>query len=463
VASGKSLAGELAERLCIVRFSGFPPSTVGKAKLHLLDTLGAGLAGSTSAEAQRVWQGLDLRMDIGRSAVWGMPYDIGARSASFINGVSAHALEIDDSGGCDHSGAVVVPAAFAILPQLKEAVLGSRLLTAILMGYEVGRRVLEAVGGYEAHNSLGWHSTGTCGVFGAAAATGLLLGLDASHLEQALGISCSFAAGTWAFNHDGSQTKKLHPGRAAEGGLTAALLAKSEFSGPARVFDPQTWGSFFKTFSPNLSDPSLLTDRFGETWRLDRCSIKPYATCRGTHSAIDAVRQLRTAHHIAIDQIAAIEVDMSGFQVGMCGGRTVASRAQAQMSLPYAVAAELQFGKVTPTELEQVAWSSPAIQSWLDRISVRIDQSMADDDEPAVTLITNDNSRYRTIVAFPYGSPANPMTDEQIIAKFRNLAGTVLSKSQIEKIENAILNLDTISDCRQLPNFLRHSRDDIRQ
>jgi len=457
VPSDKSVAGALAEKLCTVRFSDFPAATVHKAKLHLLDTIGAGLAGSVSPETQRVWHGLGLEMDTGRSAAWGMPYEVGARSASFINGISAHALELDDSGGCDHSGAVIVPASFAILPQLKQAVSGQRLLTAILMGYEVGRRVLEAVGGYETHNRLGWHSTGTCGVFGAAATTGLLLGLDAQRLEQALGISCSFAGGTWAFIHDGSQTKKLHPGRAAEGGLSAALLATSEFTGPVKIFDAETWGSFFQTFSPNESDPGLLTEGFAERWRLDRCSIKPYATCRGTHSAIDAVRQLRAMHGIATGQIAAVEVEMSGFQFGMCGGKTIASRAQAQMSLPYAVAAELEFGKVGPAELDPAAWSSLAIQTWLDRIAVRIDPGMADEAEPAITLVTEDAQRHRAIVEFPYGSPANPLPDDQLIAKFRDLAGAVLSGPQIDRIENAILSLDAAADVRDIPNLLKRA------
>lgn len=455
VTRDRGFAGALAERLCRVGVSDFPAATVHKAKLHLLDTLGAGLAGAASPETQRVWRGLGLQTDAGRSVVWGMPHEVGARSAGFINGVSAHALELDDSGGCDHSGAVVVPAALAILPQLAHAVSGRHLLTAIVMGYEVGRRVLEAAGGYETHNGLGWHSTGTCGVFGAAAATGLLMGLDASGLEQALGISCSFAGGTWAFIHDGSQTKKLHPGRAAEGGLTAALLAAGDFTGPAEIFEPEAWGSFFKTFSPGRSAPHLLTEAFGEKWRIDRCSIKPYATCRGTHSAIDAIRQLRSALHLKIEDIAAIAVEMSGFQFGMCGGKDLASRAQAQMSLPYAVAAELQFGKVGLAELEPGSWSSPAIQAWLDKIEVRIDPGMADEDEPAVTLVAKDGRRLRTVVEFPAGSPANPLPDGELIAKFRELAGQVLPAPQIERIEDAVLKLDDIADARDLPGLLK--------
>ena len=445
----------LAAKLCNVRFADFPASTVHKAKLHILDTLGAALAGSASSETRIAWQALGLQMDKGNAAAWGMPFDLGPRSASFLNGVSAHALEMDDSGGCDHSGAVVIPAAFAILPQLNGAPSGRQLLTAILLGYEVGRRVLEAVGGYETHNQLGWHSTGTCGVFGAAAATGLLLGLDAPRMEQALGIACSFSGGTWGFIHNGSQTKKLHPGRAAEGGVTASLLAAHGFTGPTRIFDAEAWGSFFRTFSPQHSDANRLLAGFGENWRLNRCSIKPYATCRGTHSAIDAIRQLRDAHHIRVDQIHAIEVAMSGFQFGMCGGKDIASTAQAQMSLPYALAAELQFGKVGPTEIEQTAWASPQIAEWMRRISVRTDNLMADADEPAITVITSGGARHTAIIPFPHGSPENPLPDDKLIAKFYDLSAPILPRQQLDMIAETILELDKAADVRNVPAWLK--------
>jgi 2-methylcitrate dehydratase PrpD len=455
VSSANSASAQLAEKLCKVRISDFPAGTIHKAKLHILDTLGAALAGSASPESQIARHALGLEMDKGQSTAWGMPFDLSPRSASFLNGVSAHALEMDDSGGCDHSGAVMVPAAFAILPQLKHPVSGHQLLTAILMGYEVGRRVLEAVGGYEVHNNLGWHSTGTCGVFGAAATAGLLLNLDAPRLEQALGIACSFSGGTWGFIHNGSQTKKLHPGRAAEGGLTAALLAANKFTGPTNIFDPDAWGSFFKTFSPAQSDPARLVEGFGENWRLNRCSIKPYATCRGTHSAIDAIRQLRAMHKLLPERIAAVDVAMSRFQFNMCGGKTISSRAQAQMSLPYAIAAELQFGKVGIAEIEPAAWTSPRIIEWQSRISVHIDPLMADEAEPVITLTTSQGHRHSATVLFPYGSPENPLSDDQLIAKFHDLAAGILPPQSLEKIADAVLTLDTISDARTLPALLR--------
>jgi 2-methylcitrate dehydratase PrpD len=455
VSSGNDIAAQLAGKLCKVHFSDFPASTVHKAKLHILDTLGAALAGSASTETRIAWQALGLQMDTGQSTAWGMPFDLNPRSASFINGVSAHALELDDSGGCDHSGSVVLPSVLAILPQREGPVSGHQLLTAVLMGYEVGRRVLEAVGGYEIHNNLGWHSTGTCGVFGAATATGLLMGLDAPQLEQALGIACSFSGGTWGFIHDGSQTKKLHPGRAAEGGLTAALLAAGGFTGPTKVFDPDAWGSFFKTFSPERSDPARLIDGFGENWRLNRCSIKPYATCRGTHSGIDAIRQLRSLHQVMPNQILSIDVDMSRFQFGMCGGKSIASRAQAQMSLPYAIAAELEFGKVGLAEIESTAWSSSRIAEWLKKTCVHIDDRMADEDEPRITIETSDGRRHIATVSFPYGSPANPLPDDQLIAKFYDLSGAILPAERLSEIVETVLSLDGISDVRALPSLLK--------
>jgi 2-methylcitrate dehydratase PrpD len=332
---------------------------------------------------------------------------------------------------------------------------GKQLLTSILMGYEIGRRVLEAAGGYEKHNGAGWHSTGTCGVFGAAASVGLLLQLDADKLKQALGIACSFSGGTWNFIHDGSGTKKLHPGRAAEGGLTAALLAAGGFAGPSKIFEPDAWGSFFQTIAAAHADPALLTENFGENWRLDRCSIKPYATCRGTHSAIDAVRALLSAHRLSAGQIAAVDVDMSEFQFGMCGGKAISSRAEAQMSLPYAVAAQLHFGKVGLAEIEPDARQSPTIHEWLARITVRTNMHMQDEDEPVITITADDGRQFTETVVFPYGSPANPLPDDQVIAKFFDLSSAILESERLNAIRDAILNLEALADVRSLPSLLR--------
>jgi len=443
----------LSARLAHTRFEDFPPATIAKAKLHILDTLGVALAGAASTETRTIMAGLRLGQDSGRSAAWGQDCSLNPRSASFINGVSAHALELDDSGGCDHSGAVVLPAALALLPEIGQPVSGKSLLRSVLLGYETGRRVLEASGGYEQHNGRGWHSTGTCGVFGAAAAAGSLLQLNAAQLGSALGIAASYAGGTWGFIHDGSQTKKLHPGRAAEGGVCAALLAQNGFQGPGAIFDPDTWGSFFSSFTPGQEHADALDADYGSNWRLNRCSIKPYATCRGTHSAIDGVQALLVTHQIAVQDITRIEVAMSPFQYGMCGSAVISTRAEAQMSLPYALAALLHYGRVGLAQLEESAFTRPEIGQWLARITTHSDAAMAEDAEPALTLQCGAR-QFHASIASPLGSPDNPLPPAQLLEKFMDLASGRLPPDRLEALRDTVLTLETRQDVRTLPDLL---------
>lgn len=450
-----NLAWTLAEKVCRTDFAAFPPETIHKAKLHILDTLGAAIAGSASVETRAVLEMLDIDSLAGGSPIWGRSLTTDARTAAFVNGVSAHAYELDDSGGCDHSGAVVLPSVLAALGQFKQVFSGQDLLRSVLLGYEVGRRVLEAVGGYEEHNGLGWHSTGTCGPFGAAAAVGTMLNLDVSGIASALGSACSFSGGTWAFIHNGSSAKKLHAGRAAEGGLMAAYLAKRGFQGPDGVFEGGQWGSFLATFGGGRGDPQALVRDFGAYWRLNRCSIKPHATCRGTHAGIDALDLLIERYRIEAGDIEGIEVEISQFQYGMCGGKTIGSRAQAQMSLPYALAARLRYGKVFLAELEAEAWSAPEIAALLDRIAVRIEPTMKDEDEPAITIVTRKGERHRLVVEWPLGGPQNPLSDDRLIAKYKALAGMVLPATRVDAVRDFVLDIENRANARDLVDLLR--------
>jgi len=447
-------AEELACFVAKTRFADLPAATVHKAKMHLLDTLGAALAGSKSPEvAFALCLVNPLEQEKG-APIWGSKLYVSARESALLNGIAAHAYELDDCGGCDHSGAVVIPAILALIPQLPTRFSGQDLLLAMVMGYEVARRILEACGGYEPHNSLGWHSTGTCGVFGAALAAGLTLGADESVLAHALGIAGSYAGGTWSFIHDGSQTKKLHAGLAAEGGVASALLAQAGFQGPSAILQPNNWGSYLSAFGQDKGAPQALLENFGVNWRLNRCSIKPYATCRGTHSAIDALDLLLQRHHLQVQDITAIEVRMSTFQAGMCGAKIVETRAQAQMSLAYAMAAKLTYGQVFLKELEEAAYNDREIQDWLARITIITDSSMDEAAEPEITLISTDMRRLVATVAHPLGSPEFPLGEEKIIEKFVHLTTDILKPAQIDTLIETILTLDKAKDVRSLPHAL---------
>jgi 2-methylcitrate dehydratase PrpD len=139
----------------------------------------------------------------------------------------------------------------------------------------------------------------------------------------------------------------------------------------------------------------------------------------------------------------------------MCGGTTVTTRAEAQMSLPYAVAARLTYGKVFLAELEPAARSAPAIGQWLSRIEVRIDDTMKDEDEPAITLVTAGGRRFRACVEHPLGSPANPLSDDRVIGKFADLAAGILPPPRLSAVRDFVLNLDREPDAGRLPGLLQ--------
>lgn len=446
----------LAQFCVDTRFEDLPAELVEQAKRHILDTFGAALAGAGSdvaRQARQVFKG-----EVGSTLVWGTDQRVGAAQAAMLNGIAAHALELDDTGGCDHSGAVVLPAVMAALsmstPSVSEASIdGRELITAVVIGYEIGRRVLEACGSYSAHNSAGWHSTATCGVFGAAAASARILGLDAQQTLSALGIAGSFSGGLWAFIHDGSQSKRLHSGRAAEGGLLAARFAQQGITGPTKLFD-DVWGGFLKTLAADTAVPEALDAELGRVWKLARCSIKPYAACRGTHSAIDALGLLLGQLQISVDQVEDIQVSLCGFLQDMCGAQDVSTLPAAQMSLRYALAARLVHGHCRLEAYDDEQRRHPRIAHWMSRIRLEVDPHLSEDGEPVVSVRTVDGRQASLCVEVPLGAPGNPLSDAALEEKFFSLAGRVIPLQQAKELLEQLWRLEELESVRALDRWL---------
>jgi len=446
----------LAQFCVDTRFEDLPAALVEQAKRHILDTFGAALAGAGSdvaRQARQVFKG-----EAGSTLVWGTGQRVGAAQAAMLNGIAAHALELDDTGGCDHSGAVVLPAVMAALSMstlsVSEASIdGRELITAVVIGYEIGRRVLEACGRYSAHNGAGWHSTATCGVFGAAAASARILGLDAQQTLSALGIAGSFSGGLWAFIHDGSQSKRLHSGRAAEGGLLAARFAQQGITGPTKLFD-DVWGGFLKTLAADTAAPEALDAELGHVWKLARCSIKPYAACRGTHSAIDAFGLLLNQLQISADQIEDVQVSLCGFLQDMCGGQDVSTLPAAQMSLRYALAARLVHGHCRLEAYDDEQRRHPRIAHWMSRIRLEVDPQLSEDGEPVVSVRTVDGRQASLCVEVPLGAPGNPLSDAALEEKFFSLAGRVIPLQQAKELLEQLWRLEELESVRALDRWL---------
>jgi 2-methylcitrate dehydratase PrpD len=438
------------------RFDDLPGPMVAKTKRHILDTFGAGLAGATSDESRRVCAMIEATGENGETVMWGRKERATPRSAAFANGVASHSFELDDTGGCDHSGAVVLPAVMSALSLAGERVGGADVVKAVMLGYDLGRRVMEGFGGYEPHNSSGWHSTGTCGTFAAAAASASILRLDARQCASAIALAASFSSGLWAFIHDGSQAKRMHAGRAAEGGLLAALLARQGVSGPVRVFD-DVWGGFYRAFAHHPTDVDALTRDLGSVWKMENAAIKPYASCRGTHASVDAIGKLMEMPGVKLGDIAEVRARMSPFLHGMCGGRDVTLMPAAQMSLPYAVAARMALGGAALSAYLEERRRDPALQATMAKIVLIEDDKMAPNDEPYITMVLADGRTFEERVTVALGAPSNPLGDEALLEKFKELAGLVLSPAKVTELADKTLSLDDLIDARSLPALLARS------
>ena len=452
-----SLSEQLAAFVAGITADAIPVAVVHKTKRHILDTMGAALAGAAASETRSAVAVMNADGH-GDAAVWGTRRSLGVRSAAFVNGVAAHALELDDAGGCDHSGAVVMPAVFAALNCTPRPVSGREFLAAVVLGYDVGRRVLEACGGYSPHNGYGWHSTMTCGVFGAAAASARILGLDAPQTAAAFGHAGSFSGGLWGFIHDASQTKRMHTGRASEGGLLAALLAREGVTGPTQVFADK-WGGFFNAFARDTREPQALLHELGENWKIMRCSIKPHASCRSAHAAVDATLDLAHSTPFSLDELEGVHIRLSGFVANMCGGRDLRVLASSQMSLPYAVASALVNGHAALAAYLEAARREPRMAATMERITLEVDPSMSDLDEPIVTLTRRDGTSSSRQVLTPLGDPRNPLSDAALLAKYRSLATIVLDDASTNALADAILALEDVADVRALLAWLPGDAD----
>ena len=434
-------SARLAEFAAALTLGRVPPAVVAHAKLLTLDTLGAALAGVPTEEGRCAIQAVRTLagQDGGPCTVWGTSVRTTRQAAALVNGITAHAQELDDFGGCDHSGAVVLPAVLAACEG--RDVSGARLLEAIIVGYDVALRVLEAAGGYRAHNGRGWHSTGTCGSFGAAAAVAKVLDLDARRTTSALGIAGSFTGGTWAFLADGAMSKRYHPGRAAETGVVAGALAREGFTGPAHVFEAE-WGGFLTTYAPGDAQPDRLTRGLGTEFKIMHSGVKPYACCRGAHSALDAVLDLRRRHALTPDRVAAVAVRCTAADMQMLGDRDPRTRLAAQMSLPYSIGVALMAGRASLAEYEDAWLTHGPTRALMSHVEMRVDTSLPEGTEPYVTITTGDGEQYTGHVDYGRGAPENPLPPDEVIAKYEDLAARALPPASVTMLKDAVLGLD---------------------
>lgn len=413
---------DLAAWVAGLQYRELPERTREVARCALLDTLGCGVYGSNTPWAKMLLAWARAGAAGGECTVWGeRAASLRTADAALVNGTASHAFELDDYHNAKlHPGAVVVPAAVAMAEKLNAS--GERLVTAITAGYEVMIRSSLALNP-SAARLRGWHLTGVCGPFGAAAACASLIGLDAERTAWALGLAGTQGAGLWAFNADGTMSKRLHAGKAAHSGVLAAELAALGFSGPTQIYEYGD-GGVLKAYSDE-SDPAPLTQDLGTRFHLDSTSIKPYSCCGSTHAYVDAALELRGRIGSPWDARRRVKIGLSKVVDVQCGFAYAPSTAlNAQMSLRYIVAAALTDGQVLPPQFTERRIADPALAALAANFELVPDPRL-DGLYPAhfagwVAAEAN-GDWLRVDVLDPSGSPAKPLDARAITAKFRGI------------------------------------------
>ena len=431
---------ELAGWISRLRHADLTPRTREVVRTLLLDTLGCGVYGYETPWAATLlkWArvGAPLKAE---ATVWGEAApSLRASDAALVNGTSIHAFELDDYHQAKlHPGAVVIPAAVAMAEKLGSG--GEQLVTAIAAGYEVMIRSSLALNP-SAARLRGWHLTGVCGPFGAAAACASLLKLNEEQTAWALGLAGTQGSGLWAFNADGTMSKRFHAGRAAQSGVMAAELAALGFTGPTQIYEFHD-GGVLKAFS-DASDPAPLTRDLGTVFHLDATSIKPYSCCGSTHSYVDAALELRRRLGTPWDAKRPVKLGMAKVVDVQCGFDYVPSSAlNAQMSMRYVVAATLMEGQALPPQFSDRKIADPALTGLAERIQCAHDPAL-DKLYPqrfAAWIAAEDKGQWvRVDVLDPLGSPANPVDRRGVIEKFRGIN----PKLPVDDIAAAVFDIE---------------------
>lgn len=453
-------SGSLSERLArywtAARFDDLPPAVVVHAKRFLLDTLAAGVAGCRTDVVQSVITAMHAEGQAsGAAALWGRADTLPPGAAALVNGTASHALELDDFGGCGHSGAVTVPAVCALAAG--RAISGKEALLAIVAGYDVASRVLAGCGGYRPHNARGWHSTGTCGTFGAAAAAAKLLGASADSFTHALGIAGTYTGGLWAFLDDGAMVKRFHPGKASQTGVSAALLAQAGLTGPSKILDA-AWGGFYATYAGDAATPECTVAGLGEEFHITRSGIKPYACCRTLHSCIDAALAIVGDASIPdrnAREIAGLIVHGDEQTVRQFRNATIGNLLEAQFSAPYCVAVAIDSGRATLDQFQPLRAGAPEIQRLMALTEIRADRILGPKDYPSLEVVFADGNREIMDVPCAKGAPEAPLTDRELIDKARALLEPALGEVSTQALISAVWELERFDDFSTVTQWLR--------
>jgi aconitate decarboxylase len=447
----------LAEFVARLSYKDIPREVIAHIKLSLIDSFGCGLFGSTLPWGEII-TAFTKELGKGKGAlIWGDGAEVPATSAPLANGTLIHSFEMDDLHrvGVIHPGSEAIPAADALVLH-DGAIDGKRFLTAVVAGYEVGCRV--GMTGGAAQLRRGFHPSATSGTFAAGAAAAKVLRLTPAKTVHALGIAGTQAAGLMAAQH-ASMVKRMHAGRSAQAGVYGALLAARGFTGIEDILEAP-YGGFCTTFidKPNLAH---LTDELGERFETLNAGFKPYPCCGSNHTSIDALKKILSDHpEVNVKSVAKIRIRATrATKLHVGWPYEPRSMTTAQMNLLFCVAVLLHDREFFVDQLTEKSIRRTDVVETTKKIEVIEDprfDALGDEGRHGVNLEVQlqDGKIYDETVLHAKGSDQHPMSQEEVLKKFALLASRVLSRSRIEKLQEAVLNLEKLEDATHIAKLL---------
>jgi 2-methylcitrate dehydratase PrpD len=450
--ASSSYSVELAQWARALRFGDLPADVVRSTKYRVLDVIGLALAGVRTPFGASLKQASAAMNPPGPSRLFGIGQRVGVAAAAFVNGALSQALEFDDTHNESivHMSSPAVAAALALAEC--EKVSGRELIAAVALGNEISCRVGSVAPGQ--FHRRGFHPTGLFAPFGTTYLAGRLLGLSDEQLVNAAGIVGSFAAGILECWVDGTQSKFLHPGWAAQSGITAAYLGRAGTTGPTAVFDGR-----FGLFASHLQDQSVpqaldrITAALGERWESQHASFKPFPAAHVIHPYLDALLKLREQHRIDPRQVREIVVPVASFIVGIvcepvAEKRRPNSDSHGRVSMQYTLAEAMALGALGKDAYQPASLRDPDILRLADVVTYRVDPSFPGPErfKGAVRIIMQNGAVYEAVEEHNRGSAENPMTHEELVGKFERNAQELLDAQQRRRLIDAVMNVERTPD-----------------
>ena len=416
----------LAHYIVAAKYDDLPPKVRKEGVRTLFNWVGVAIGGSHHETVDIAVSALAPFSGPPQANLLGRRERFDVMNAAFLNGVSSHIFDYDDT----HLKTIIHPAgpvASAILALAEmQPVNGKDFLNALVLGVETECRIGNAV--YPNHYDVGWHITGTTGVFGAAAAVGKLMGLNEQQMIWALGLAASQPVGLR--ESFGSMNKSFNPGRAASNGLFAAILASKNFTSSGKMIEAKRgWANTLST----KQDYTQITDGLGQHYEAALNTYKPFACGIVMHPAIDAATQLRNENRLTPDQIARVELKVNPLVLELTGKKTPRDGLEGKFSIYHATAVALVEGAGGEKQFSDRAVRDPVIVDLRGKVVPIVDPAIKPE-QVDMTIVLRDGRSLHKYIEHAIGSLEVPMSDQALEKKFADLADGIIPTQQARRV-----------------------------